>query len=206
MKSKYCFYIFVYLLLLTCGANGGLVKGFLEKIHDGAHKIHDDIHKVFHPTEEPKHEPTIIVINMGNKNDHDGSFVFPTAPDSASVPTAAPTPSPVFGPTVPTPSPVNAPAIPTSSDVFTNAAPSAGSVPIVAPTPSTVYKDTKPDIDIRKNVTPDEDSGRLVFVSVPETVQGTTSTTTEKDGRESFTGGCTTGYQRTPDGRCKPTF
>lgn len=31
-------------------------------------------------------------------------------------------------------------------------------------------------------------------------------TVTEKDGRENFSGSCLPGYQRTPDGRCKPTF
>lgn len=30
--------------------------------------------------------------------------------------------------------------------------------------------------------------------------------TTEKDGRENFQGGCATGFMRTADGRCKPTF
>lgn len=30
--------------------------------------------------------------------------------------------------------------------------------------------------------------------------------TAGKDGRENFTGGCATGYQRTSDGRCKPTY
>lgn len=34
----------------------------------------------------------------------------------------------------------------------------------------------------------------------------TDTTTTEKDGRENFTGGCEPGYERTTDGRCMPTF
>ncbi|CAG4964705.1 unnamed protein product [Parnassius apollo] len=29
---------------------------------------------------------------------------------------------------------------------------------------------------------------------------------TEQDGRENFRGACATGYERTADGRCKPTF
>ncbi|XP_073964362.1 growth-blocking peptide, long form-like [Choristoneura fumiferana] len=33
-----------------------------------------------------------------------------------------------------------------------------------------------------------------------------TSTSTEKEGRENFKAACATGYGRTPDGRCKPTF
>lgn len=54
---------------------------------------------------------------------------------------------------------------------------------------------------------------------VEVTTQSTTSTTTPqsvaknettgqdgKDGRENFSGGCLTGYMRTADGRCKPTF
>lgn len=32
------------------------------------------------------------------------------------------------------------------------------------------------------------------------------STTTEEKGRENFKAACATGYGRTPDGRCKPTF
>lgn len=32
------------------------------------------------------------------------------------------------------------------------------------------------------------------------------SNTTEKEGKENFSGGCLTGYMRTADGRCKPTF
>nr|BAJ21206.1 precursor of insect cytokine ENF peptide [Neogurelca himachala sangaica] len=30
--------------------------------------------------------------------------------------------------------------------------------------------------------------------------------TTTKEGRENFAGGCATGFMRTADGRCKPTF
>lgn len=42
----------------------------------------------------------------------------------------------------------------------------------------------------------------------PTTVSPTakSNTTTIKDGRENFAGACTTGYQRTADGRCMPTF
>ncbi|XP_038213140.1 growth-blocking peptide, long form-like [Zerene cesonia] len=32
------------------------------------------------------------------------------------------------------------------------------------------------------------------------------STTEKKDGRENFGGGCSTGFKRTADGRCLPTF
>ncbi|KAJ0179318.1 hypothetical protein K1T71_005030 [Dendrolimus kikuchii] len=43
----------------------------------------------------------------------------------------------------------------------------------------------------------------------PTTTQTTTTAktnTTDKDGRENFKGGCSTGFMRTADGRCKPTF
>lgn len=32
------------------------------------------------------------------------------------------------------------------------------------------------------------------------------TTTTVKEGRETLSGGCSTGFKRTPDGRCMPTF
>nr|CAB3505686.1 unnamed protein product [Spodoptera littoralis] len=57
---------------------------------------------------------------------------------------------------------------------------------------------------------------RPVEVTTPSTTTSTTTTTTVKPvetttngtdkGRENFTAGCTPGYQRTPDGRCKATF
>lgn len=45
----------------------------------------------------------------------------------------------------------------------------------------------------------------LIFSSSPST-PSPLSTTTKKEGRENFAAGCSTGYKRTPDGRCKPTF
>lgn len=59
---------------------------------------------------------------------------------------------------------------------------------------------------------------RPVEVTTPSTTTSTTTTTTVKPvetttknatddkGRENFAAGCATGYQRTADGRCKPTF
>ncbi|XP_041973389.1 growth-blocking peptide, long form-like [Aricia agestis] len=38
------------------------------------------------------------------------------------------------------------------------------------------------------------------------TVAPASKTATEKDGRENFAGGCSTGFKRTPDGRCMPTI
>lgn len=46
---------------------------------------------------------------------------------------------------------------------------------------------------------------KLVFFTSPTTAPPT-STTTQKEGRENFFGGCSTGFKRTADGRCKPTF
>ncbi|XP_028037593.1 growth-blocking peptide, long form-like [Bombyx mandarina] len=51
--------------------------------------------------------------------------------------------------------------------------------------------------------------GVVEFVTQPTIVPTPTSagkTTTEKEGRENFVGGCATGFKRTADGRCKPTF
>ncbi|CAH2093139.1 unnamed protein product [Euphydryas editha] len=157
MKSVYCFWIFVHLLLLSRNSSGGLVKGFLEKAHETVHKIHDDVHKIFHPTEEPKYQPTVVIDMRNNENDNDDLFVFATTPTAVPVPTA-------------------------------------------------VNREINTGVDFNKNLIPTEDISRVVFASIPATAQAVTSTTTEKDGRESFTGGCITGYERTPDGRCKPTF
>lgn len=53
------------------------------------------------------------------------------------------------------------------------------------------------------------------YVNVETTTQPATTTvisaaksnaTTGKDGRENFAGACSTGFQRTADGRCMPTF
>ncbi|XP_046969363.1 growth-blocking peptide, long form-like [Vanessa cardui] len=53
----------------------------------------------------------------------------------------------------------------------------------------------------------DDDEPKFVFASMPTTEATVNiSSTTVKDGRENFAGGCSTGYERTADGRCKPTF
>ncbi|XP_047535375.1 growth-blocking peptide, long form-like [Vanessa atalanta] len=53
----------------------------------------------------------------------------------------------------------------------------------------------------------DDDETKFVFPSMPTTEATVNITsTTVKDGRENFAGGCSTGYERTADGRCKPTF
>ncbi|XP_050347875.1 growth-blocking peptide, long form-like [Nymphalis io] len=53
----------------------------------------------------------------------------------------------------------------------------------------------------------DEDDSKLIFVTNPTTESTVNFTsTTVKDGRENFAGGCSTGYERTVDGRCRPTF
>ncbi|CAH2093142.1 unnamed protein product [Euphydryas editha] len=164
MKSVYCVYIFIHLLLLSCDASGGLVKGVLEKIHETAHKIHetahkihDDVHKVFHPTEEPKYQPTAVIDVRINENDNDDLSVFATTPTAVPVPTA-------------------------------------------------VNREINTGVDVNKNLIPTEDISKVVFASIPATAEAGTSTTTEKDGRESFTGGCITGYEKTKDGRCESIF
>ncbi|CAH2093141.1 unnamed protein product [Euphydryas editha] len=78
----------MHLLLLSRDASGGLVQGILEKIHKTAHKIHDDVHKVFHPTEEPKYQPTVVIDVRNNENNIDDLFVFATTPTAVPVPTA----------------------------------------------------------------------------------------------------------------------
>lgn len=42
-------------------------------------------------------------------------------------------------------------------------------------------------------------------VTAPTTIANNV-TTTVKEGKENFAGGCATGFMRTADGRCKPTF
>ncbi|CAH4033454.1 unnamed protein product [Pieris brassicae] len=41
---------------------------------------------------------------------------------------------------------------------------------------------------------------------VPSTTKASNTTDDDKDGRENFAGGCATGFKKTSDGRCKPTF
>ncbi|CAG4940690.1 unnamed protein product [Colias eurytheme] len=43
-------------------------------------------------------------------------------------------------------------------------------------------------------------------VMEPSSTVASASTTEKKDGRENFGGGCSTGFKRTADGRCLPTF
>ncbi|XP_022122917.2 growth-blocking peptide, long form [Pieris rapae] len=40
----------------------------------------------------------------------------------------------------------------------------------------------------------------------PSTTIASNKTNDDKDGRENFAGGCATGFKKTADGRCKPTF
>ncbi|XP_047523008.1 growth-blocking peptide, long form-like [Pieris napi] len=42
--------------------------------------------------------------------------------------------------------------------------------------------------------------------TVPSTTVASNTTKDDKDGRENFAGGCATGFKKTADGRCKPTF
>ena len=46
----------------------------------------------------------------------------------------------------------------------------------------------------------------LIATTTLSPITTTAKNETEKDGRENFAGGCVTGFMRTPDGRCKPTF
>ncbi|KAJ8726975.1 hypothetical protein PYW08_015372 [Mythimna loreyi] len=57
-------------------------------------------------------------------------------------------------------------------------------------------------------VTPTTSTTQTPAVTDPSSFNATTlaPSTTTKDGRENFDGGCLTGFMRTPDGRCKPTF
>nr|BAJ21209.1 precursor of insect cytokine ENF peptide [Theretra japonica] len=64
--------------------------------------------------------------------------------------------------------------------------------------------------DYKKNYAPAVETTAIPKqpVTVPTTTVApiTAETTTKKDGRENFAGGCATGFMRTADGRCKPTF
>ncbi|XP_068627654.1 plasmatocyte-spreading peptide-like [Battus philenor] len=60
----------------------------------------------------------------------------------------------------------------------------------------------------------ESEEDRIVFERPVTSTQATLTTTkataktngTEQEGRENFRGACATGYERTADGRCKPTF
>ncbi|CAH0717197.1 unnamed protein product, partial [Brenthis ino] len=135
-------------------ANGGLVKGFIESVHEKAHKVHDDIRDFLHP----KNNENVPAYNSNNEDNNDGKLIF-----------------------------VSSPTLPANAEGTTN--------------DNNLNRDVKSE-----NISED----KVVFVvsSTTEVAAATVtgSTTTEKEGRENFFGGCSTGFKRTADGRCKPTF
>ncbi|KAJ8725000.1 hypothetical protein PYW07_015958 [Mythimna separata] len=75
------------------------------------------------------------------------------------------------------------------------------------------FADSEENTDAAKKpdeVTPAPTTTTTAAPAVPNAPSDNPTTlapsTTTKDGRENFSGGCVAGYMRTPDGRCKPTF
>lgn len=154
----HCFCIFTYLLFFLQNANGGLVRGFIESVHEKAHKVHDDIRDLLHP----ENNENVPAYNSNNEDNNDGKLIF-----------------------------VSSPTLATNAEGATNE--------------NNDNSNVKPE-NFDKNI--NEDMVVFVVSSTTEVAPAavTGSTTTEKEGRENFFGGCSTGFKRTADGRCKPTF
>ncbi|XP_049865652.1 growth-blocking peptide, long form-like [Pectinophora gossypiella] len=74
--------------------------------------------------------------------------------------------------------------------------------PTVKPAEQPSKSEEKP-VEVTTTSTPKAASDSTVATTA---APASNVTTTEKDGRENFKGSCATGYARTADGRCKPTF
>lgn len=78
---------------------------------------------------------------------------------------------------------------------------------------SITFKNSEEEVPIYTTKAPEVTPGASIQRSDVETTTVTVITSTtaktntsEKDGRENFVAGCATGFMRTADGRCKPTF
>ncbi|XP_013175413.1 PREDICTED: plasmatocyte-spreading peptide-like [Papilio xuthus] len=71
--------------------------------------------------------------------------------------------------------------------------------------PKESVKVSKPDNVDADRIVFDRSEVTQASVSTPKSVSNGTNANGQ-DGRENFRGACATGYQRTSDGRCKPTF
>lgn len=64
------------------------------------------------------------------------------------------------------------------------------------------FQEPNSDVNSKSSTQHQNEDTPIVF---PTEIPGATATT-EKDGRENFSGSCQAGFQRTTDGRCMPTF
>lgn len=156
MKKANFIYIYTFLLLFLQNVNGGLVKEFIESVHEKAHKVRDDIRGYLHPEQNIKNKETASIPNNADNYNHqiDDRLIF-----------------------------------------------------VLSTTASPEMNNEKRKSDIVQFERNDQNVNeeKIVFFSSP-TTPPPTSTTTQKEGRENFFGGCSTGFKRTADGRCKPTF